>query len=158
MDGSTAMVIERMGFLTNGISRNNIPRCLLKLLADVTHLFGTILPNFSSQHPSVSNSNFYRSTGSRHIPTVSVLPPLPNHEVHCQFCVPQLIRYVTYESAISVISRDYTFSNFEISKLGAILYATAFVVVYHTLFKGGDRHLYQDRSYLRLQSFPIICL
>lgn len=45
--------------------------CLLKLLAGVDYRFSAPFLNFSAQHPSVSNSEFCESVGSRHIPTIT---------------------------------------------------------------------------------------
>lgn len=103
------MITEQMGFLTDGIHPNNISGCLLKLLAKRYHRFGVFHLNFSVQHPSVSNSWFCGSAGSGHIPKVTALLLLHNHEGHYKFWVQKLAGYVTYGADTSAIVYDFTF-------------------------------------------------
>ncbi|GFX82011.1 hypothetical protein TNCV_2572101 [Trichonephila clavipes] len=54
MDSRMTMEIKQMGFLVNGIYRNNSIKRLLELLEHVGHEFDAVFPNFFGQHYLIS--------------------------------------------------------------------------------------------------------
>lgn len=136
---------EQICFVTDWIQRNNTLGCLLKLLANVAHQFGSVILNFSGQQPPISNSQFCSSVGSGHNPTANALLSLALATVNFGYCnsldMPGMDRpFLWYPMIIPS-------SNSESSELHGVLHATACVVVSQKLFNGDDRDVNQDRRY-----------
>lgn len=99
---------------------------------------------------SVSNSQFFVSAESGHIPAVTALLPLVNQVGHCQFWVVELAGMSRIDRLFSKDPTITPFSNSESSEQCGNIIATASIVVSNTIFNGGDRIAYQDRRYRRL--------
>lgn len=148
---------NRADKLSYGWLKTLLDACLFKLLADVAHRFGGILPNFFGKHPSVSNSLFCGFASSGHISSVTCLHSFDNHVGQCQFWVMQLAEFVKYGSAISVLPDDYIFLKLRELRTAWHLPCDCLCCCFcHWLFNVRGRDVYQDRRNHRLQRCPII--